>query len=250
MAGPGEQRRHATQAGDHRTHSYTEQAFRAVLTGPGPLLLLALGAAMVWRIQENGWGSLVWLITCAAVKCIRIPFENLSKQDTFSKSHQQATDKLVMFGFGLGGALIPMTHLLTGILSFANYPLPIWVPAISIVGLVPGLVLFRASHVDLGRNWSATTELRDGHALVTTGIYTHVRHPMYSGLWLIFAMFPLLVHNWIAGWSPLAGFALMYFVRAPYEEQMMQEEFGQAYSEYMNRSGRLWPRFSKMVGQD
>ena len=99
--------------------------------------------------------------------------------------------------------------------------------------------------MDLGRNWSAATELRDGHNLVTTGVYKHVRHPMYSALWLIFSTYPLLLQNWIAGLSSVAGFAVLYFVRVPYEEQMMRERFGEEYVAYMQRSGRLLPRLGR-----
>lgn len=230
-----------------RTSSFTEVAFRTAVKGPGPLILLALGASLIRRMDENGWGSLLWLATCTTVKFIRMPFEKASKDDTFSKHHRQVTDSTVLCLFLLGGALIPMVHLTTGLLGFANYSLPFWVPAISLLVLAPGVALFRASHVDLGRNWSAATELRDGHTLVTTGVYTHVRHPMYTALWMIFSMFPLLIQNWIAGWSSVAAFALLYFVRVPYEEGMMQERFGEAYVQYMKRSGRLWPRFGTKV---
>ena len=200
-----------------------------------------MGAAILWRLEQNGWGTLVWLATCITVKRIRAPFEKDSKEETFLKHHQAGIDTIIMLVFLMGGGIIPMAHLATGVLAFANYPLPVWAPALSFLGLVPGVVLFRASHVDLGRNWSVATELREGHILVTTGVYKHVRHPMYSALWLIFSTYPLLLHNWIAGLSSVAGFAVLYSVRVPYEERMMHERFGEEYASYMQRSGRLWP---------
>lgn len=117
-------------------------------------------------------------------------------------------------------------------------------PALAFILLIPGIALFRESHVSLGRNWSTTTELRDGHELITTGIYEHVRHPMYSSLWMIFATTPLLIQNWIAGFAPVVGYAFLYFLRVPCEEEMMKERFGEAYSEYMKHTGRLWPPMS------
>jgi protein-S-isoprenylcysteine O-methyltransferase Ste14 len=36
--------------------------------------------------------------------------------------------------------------------------------------------LFWRSHADLGRNWSPSLELREGHELVTEGVYRYVRH--------------------------------------------------------------------------
>ena len=52
----------------------------------------------------------------------------------------------------------------------------------------------------------------------------------------------LLLENWLAGWSALVPFALMYLLRTPREEQMMIEFFGQEYRDYMRQTGRLIPR--------
>jgi protein-S-isoprenylcysteine O-methyltransferase Ste14 len=38
----------------------------------------------------------------------------------------------------------------------------------------------------LGRNWSASVVVKEGHALVRTGPYQYVRHPIYSGILLAF----------------------------------------------------------------
>ena len=95
---------------------------------------------------------------------------------------------------------------------------------------------------DLGLNWSVTTELRAQHDLVTSGVYERIRHPMYAAIWLIFLVQPLFIHNWIAGLSGPLAFAVMYFVRVPYEETMMRERFGEAYDAYCKCSGRLFPR--------
>ena len=47
---------------------------------------------------------------------------------------------------------------------------------------VIGLWLFYRSHADLGTNWSITLEVREGHRLITQGVYRGVSHPMYSAL--------------------------------------------------------------------
>jgi protein-S-isoprenylcysteine O-methyltransferase Ste14 len=53
------------------------------------------------------------------------------------------------------------------------------------------------------------------------------------------------LHNWIAGWSHLAGFLPLYLFRVPREEQMMREQFGKAYQAYMAETGRVIPRFTR-----
>jgi protein-S-isoprenylcysteine O-methyltransferase Ste14 len=51
-----------------------------------------------------------------------------------------------------------------------------------------------------------------------------------------------MLPNWVAGPSTLVPFAFMYFLRTPLEEQMMLRHFGQDYSDYMERTGRIFPR--------
>lgn len=85
-------------------------------------------------------------------------------------------------------------------------------------------------------------QLREGHELVTRGVYARVRHPMYAGGWLWAIAQVLLLQNWIAGWLSLPTFALLYFDRVPREERMMLEHFGEAYRAYMRRTGRIIPR--------
>ncbi|PYQ51270.1 MAG: hypothetical protein DMF78_13760 [Acidobacteria bacterium] len=110
-----------------------------------------------------------------------------------------------------------------------------------ILCLVVGLWLFYRSHADLGTNWSITLEVREGHQLVTQGIYRRVRHPMYLALLLYSVGQALVLPNWVAGPSYLVAFGLLFALRVGREEQLMLEEFGQDYEAYMARTNRLVP---------
>ena len=102
--------------------------------------------------------------------------------------------------------------------------------------------LFWRSHADLGRNWSPSLQLREGHEVVTGGVYRSIRHPMYASQWLWCIGQTLLLQNWIAGWAGLVLFAPLYLLRVPREEQLMLDRFGEAYRAYMGRTGRVIPR--------
>ena len=56
--------------------------------------------------------------------------------------------------------------------------------------------LFWRSHADLGRNWSVHVRVREGHTLVTSGVYSWIRHPMYAALLLAAAGLISVLHNW------------------------------------------------------
>ena len=199
-------------------------------------------AAVCWRWQTNGWGSLAWLASIILMVIIRTPFARQAAGNTIVETRAVTTERVLLTLVAIGGTFLPLLQLATGVLSIANYRVPDWVPFVGLALLVPGLWLFWRSHADLGRNWSVTTELREDHSLTTTGVYSRIRHPMYTAIWILFAAQPFFVHNWLAGWGGLMSFALLYFVRVTYEEAMMRERFGAAYDDYCRRTGRLLPK--------
>jgi len=111
--------------------------------------------------------------------------------------------------------------------------------------LAGSLVVFWRGHADLGLNWSPSLEIRERHELITRGIYSVIRHPMYASLLLWALAQPLLLHNWIAGGLGPIVFPLFYFLRVGPEERMMLDTFGAEYRGYMQRVGGLVPRFPR-----
>jgi protein-S-isoprenylcysteine O-methyltransferase Ste14 len=139
------------------------------------------------------------------------------------------------------GFFVPFLWIATRLLAFADYALRP-VPFIAgILCLAVGLWLFHRSHADLGPNWSITLEVREGHRLVTHGIYRHVRHPMYLALLLYSLGQTLVIPNWVAGPSYLVTFGLLFVLRVGPEERLMREAFGKDYDSYMARTRRLVP---------
>jgi len=139
--------------------------------------------------------------------------------------------------------LLPLLHMSTRWLSFADFDLPAWAGWIGVVTFAVALWLLWRSHADLGRNWRVTTELREGHTLVTSGVFRYFRHPMYSAHWLWGIAQALLIHNWIAGLASLVILLPLYLLRVKREEQMMLEQFGEEYRSYISRTGKVIPRF-------
>lgn len=214
---------------------------RSVMT----MVMIALAGLILWRWQINGWGSIVWLASAIIMMLIRSPYAARNKENVITEQFAVSKERVLLFLVSVGGTLLPVLHLSTGLLLFTDYEAPNWLPVIGILFLVPGFWLFWRSHADLGQNWSVTTELREAHTLVSNGVYKHIRHPMYSAIWLIFLSYPFLIQNWIVGSTGLVSFAIMYAVRVPIEEAMMRQEFGIEYEDYSSRTGRLWPQRSK-----
>lgn len=118
------------------------------------------------------------------------------------------------------------------------------IPVVVIIGsvlIVLALWLFRLTHKALGAMWSHSLDLREGHRLVTQGIYKNVRHPMYSAFWLWALAQAFLIPNWIVGFAGLVGFGTLYFLRIGQEEAMMMDEFGDEYLQYCQRTKQIIP---------
>jgi protein-S-isoprenylcysteine O-methyltransferase Ste14 len=140
---------------------------------------------------------------------------------------------------GLG--VLPLIYVVMAIPHFAHYafrPIQAW---LGLFFAIAALVMFQLTHRALGRNWSISLDVREDHQLITDGIYRKIRHPMYSAFWLWAAAQALLLPNWVAGFAGLIGFGTLFFGRVAREERMMLETFGDAYREYMARTGRVFP---------
>jgi protein-S-isoprenylcysteine O-methyltransferase Ste14 len=189
--------------------------------------------------------NIVFLIGFLAYLGIRGHFVKRTKGNEIAVSRVDLLDRSLIAIVIPSNLVLPVLYLFTPLLAFADYRLPVWVPWCGTAIMLAALWLFWRSHADLGQNWSVTLELRKDHQLVRHGVYRRVRHPMYAAIWLFSLAQGLLLENWLAGWSALATFAPLYFIRTPREERMMCEVFGEEYREYMGRTGRVVPR----VGQ-
>ncbi len=186
--------------------------------------------------------NVVFLVGFVAYLGIRHVFQKRTKSEKKAVSRIDGLEKILLITVITSGLLLPALYLFTPLLAFADYRLPVFVPYLGTAIMVTSLWLFWRSHADLGQNWSISLELREDHQLVTHGVYSSMRHPMYASIWLWDVAQAMLLQNWLAGWSALLTFAAMYFLRTPREEQLMCEAFGEKYREYMRHTNRLFPR--------
>lgn len=127
-------------------------------------------------------------------------------------------------------------------LAWAELPLPQWSQWLGVgLGLI-SLPFLAWTQLALGSNFSATLHVRREHTLVTGGPYRYLRHPMYTALFLSLGAILLLTRNWLVGGVPLVGLCVIVLLRVRHEERVMLEMFGDAYREYIQRTGRFWPR--------
>jgi protein-S-isoprenylcysteine O-methyltransferase Ste14 len=185
--------------------------------------------------------ALVWFAGVVGWYVIRYPFERKANKIGVRKSLFDRRESSILAFALLGLFVIPCLCAVTGFPASLDRP---FIPAIAWLGVVPlgaALWLFRRSHVDLGRNWSISLEVREQHTLVKTGVYRLIRHPMYSSFFLLGVAQMLLLSNWLPDASGLLGAGAFYAFRIRREEQMMLESFGDDYRAYMADTKQLIP---------
>lgn len=114
--------------------------------------------------------------------------------------------------------------------------------AVLTIALSVGSVwVMRSAFGTLGKQWSLTARVLEGHNLITAGPYGWVRHPIYTG------MFGMLVATGLAASRPfalLAGMAVFWvgtLIRVRSEERLLRAAFGAQYDEYVRRVPAVLP---------
>lgn len=112
-----------------------------------------------------------------------------------------------------------------------------------IIGLIvcfAGAVTACYSRYLLGRNWSLSVQKKSGHELIQTGVYGIVRHPIYTGLLLLFAGNAIIVGDYRAIIAVVIVFVSLWF-KLQKEEKLLISIFGDTYLVYQTKTRKLIP---------
>jgi protein-S-isoprenylcysteine O-methyltransferase Ste14 len=105
---------------------------------------------------------------------------------------------------------------------------------------VAGLGFALWARVTLGRNWSGVVTLKEGHELVERGPYRFVRHPIYTGMLIMFFA-TALVQRHVAGFAGVLLMFASFWIKLGREEELMLQQFPERYAAYQLRAKRIIP---------
>ncbi|MGA9985606.1 MAG: isoprenylcysteine carboxylmethyltransferase family protein, partial [Acidobacteriaceae bacterium] len=114
---------------------------------------------------------------------------------------------------------------------------PFWLGAtVTVAGLL--FAVWAREH--LGRNWSRSVTIKQGHELIATGPYAVVRHPIYTGTLAAFLGMAIAVSQ-VRGFLAFALIFIVLWVKLRMEEAWMRSEFGETYAAYARKTAALIP---------
>ncbi|MGH9756572.1 MAG: methyltransferase family protein, partial [Candidatus Acidiferrales bacterium] len=128
-----------------------------------------------------------------------------------------------------------------GALNRRFLPQRMWIASFGAVVTVAGIGIAVWARRRLGKNWSAEVTIREGHALILSGPYAYIRHPIYSGMLLGILGTAIAVGEY-RGLVALAIFWIGWAHKAKKEESYLAAEFGPAFAEHKRLTGFFLPR--------
>ena len=142
---------------------------------------------------------------------------------------------------GIRAVVVALAALLIRLGAFRDHGTAAagWQLTLGLVLLAGGLAFAVWGRVHIGRNWGTPMSRKAQPELVTSGPYSLVRHPIYSGI-LLAGVGTAIALRWT--WLFAVLLAAVYFIYSAHvEERDLTEQFPDAYPAYKRSTKMLVP---------
>lgn len=112
---------------------------------------------------------------------------------------------------------------------------------IGVVLVALGTVINIVGRIQLKGNWANHIKIYENHSLVTRGVYSFARHPLYSSIIIMLFGGSLIYSNWVSAVLVAFVFVPSMVYRAKQEEKLLINEFSE-YEEYKQQVGIFFPK--------
>lgn len=117
----------------------------------------------------------------------------------------------------------------------------IFVSLVAVVAGVASVVIIMAAVKVLGKEWSITARVVEGHKLATEGPYRFVRHPIYTGMLGMLLANGIAISSWPALLVALVILFIGTVIRVRSEERLLREAFGSEFDTYARKVPAIVP---------
>jgi protein-S-isoprenylcysteine O-methyltransferase Ste14 len=211
-----------------------------------PRMILVLGGTAAYlALAILGWGGIAAFFCDPARTALAVALAVLAGVSLFAGGNvssgvrEDRSNRWVIGAFALLG-------LLDGFLPAYTDRLDFWTIDGDAIRWV-GVLLFAVGGALriwpvflLGNRFSGLVAIQPGHTLLTTGLYSIIRHPSYLGLLMNSLGWGLAFRSG-AGVAITALLLLPLLARIRAEEVLLRSQFGEEYDAYRARTSRLIP---------
>jgi protein-S-isoprenylcysteine O-methyltransferase Ste14 len=175
---------------------------------------------LVWNLIPLMWSAwaLYWII------CSRNAKRTVRRESLASRISN-------VLPLVVGILLVALPHVPYAVFDTRVLPRTMATYWIGVTLVVLGLAFAVWARRHIGSNWSGTVTVKENHALVRTGPYAWVRHPIYTGL-LAAILGTAIARGELRGVWALALCTVAFVIKLRTEERWMSEVFGEEYERY------------------
>lgn len=190
--------------------------------------------AFTWPYALLFWGVFIWTYI-PEYKIVN----NARKPASSAGSKDAGSYKVIVFG---GGAISLVAFFIAWI-DFLLIRPPFRVPALflGIACVIAGSLLRRHCWRALGDSFTGDVRANADQKVITTGAYSYVRHPSYSGALLMNLGIGLALSSWASTILLVIGALIVYSYRMSVEEKTMASVIGEPYRDFMRTRRRVIP---------
>ena len=158
---------------------------------------------------------------------------------TFDRAHVK---QLLGHTLPIAAALIGLSYMSRA----SSVPLGQFELAIIMAVFVAGSILRVMSVYQLGSQaFKFDIVFREQQTLRTEKLYSWIRHPSYTAMMIVILAYALTTHHWLAGGLGMASAWFGFQYRIHHEEKALQEQFGEDYVAYRNKTGMWLPKLMR-----
>jgi protein-S-isoprenylcysteine O-methyltransferase Ste14 len=201
----------------------------------GAAALLSLGAWRAHAMHDMPVGD-VQFGSNALVICLALALEqrNLFRSSGGAATRDRGVLSAIITLLAIVGIPVFATEARDGRIASQT------VYFLGMLGFISGIALRASASRSLGFMFDHSLVIRDGHSLITQGLYRYIRHPAYLGTLLMVLSSVGLWQTWLQ-LGTFAIFLYLALLRIRAEEKMLITAFGQIYVDYLRSSWRLIP---------
>lgn len=172
---------------------------------------------------------------------IYINFERAKRQKNIRKKRKSIveTGTMTLFYFFIYFIIVKKI----GYFRVENVEVENIIRLLGALSILIGGVLNIIGRLNLGKNWANHIIIYETHTFVTKGLYSIVRHPLYSSIMLMFYGASLAFSNYMV----IVLTSIIFIPFMNYRAKQEEEELLKIFPEYKEYKKRVWRFFPKII---